>query len=213
MYNFLSQGPGTLVNTSATLTLGFGAGQTAPPMVLVQNLTASGTVTLPKINQVPPSPPATPGTTPGVSDGDALIIKNIAAFTTTLTPASGDTCDVALIGIVGDTWLVADAGNSKWRAVVPGVGSGSQVTSSAGNVTLSTSTRYFVHITTAGTITIPATFNALIGQPFTIINDTSGSDTLTPASGTINTTASYTLTTLNSATFISDGTNFQKVSG
>jgi hypothetical protein len=210
MWNPTSTGLNVLTNTTATLTLGFGPNMTAPPEVLVQNLTASGTVTLPKIGQVPPTAPGTPGTTPGIGDGYPLIIKNIAAFTTTITPASGDTCDVALVSNIGDTvLLVADNGNSKWRAIAPLVTTSNQVVTASGANTVASTTRYLI-MTGAVTITLTTTTFPNY-QPITIINESSGSDTITPSAGNINTTASFTLTTLKSATFLSDGTNWHLV--
>ncbi len=210
MFNFVSTGQNTLVNTSATLTLGTAGGQTAPPMYLIQNLAAGGTVTLPKINQVPPTAPGTPGTTPGISDGYPLWIKSIAQFPTTITPASGDTADIALISNSGDiVLLVADAANSKWRAYTPSTGNSiNAITAVAGAATLSANTRYLIE-SVAATITIPATLP--VGAPYTIVNESSGSLTLTPASGTIDTTASFTLTTLKSFTLFTDGTNFHAI--
>lgn len=210
MWNPTSTGQNTLVNTTNTaLVLGFGPGQTAPPQMLVQNLSAGGTVTLPKINAVPPTPPATPGTTPGVGDGDIIIIKSISAQLTTIAAASGDTTDVALQSHTGDvTILQADAGNSQWRAVFNGSASTSGNTQVAPGTlstpTLASTTRYLL-VTTAGTVTLPATLTAF--QPYAVINESNNSLTLTPASGTINTTASFTLATLKSTQFYSDGSN------
>lgn len=210
MWNPTSSGQNTLVNTSATLTLGFGPGYTAPPQLLVQNLSAGGTVTLPKINQVGPTAPGTPGTTPGIGDGYLLILKSITWNTTTITPASGDTCDVAALTNSGDTCILqSDAGNSKWRSVSGQlVGGATQIATAAGNATIATTTRYQI-VSAAATITIPATLN--VGQPVTIMNESTGSLTVTPASGTIGTTASYTMSTLTSITFIGDGTNFHLI--
>lgn len=210
MWNPTSTGQNTLVNTSATLTLGFGPSQTAPPQLLVQSLTASGTVTLPKIDQVAPTAPGTPGTTPGIGDGYVMIIKSTTWYTTTITPASGDTCDVALLTNSGDTCILqSDAGNSKWRSVSGQlVGGATQIATAAGAATIAATTRYQI-VTAAATITIPAASNT--GQPVTIMNESVGSLTITPASGTIDTTASITLTTLKSLTYIGDGVNFHLI--
>jgi hypothetical protein len=208
MYSFTNTGYNNLINTNVALVLGTGPSQTPTPMYLIQNLAAGGTVTLPKINQVPPTAPGTPGTTPGISDGYTLLIKNIAQFPTTITPASGDTCDVALISNSGDAvWLEADAANSVWRAITPG-GAATGITTAAGATTLSPNTRYLI-LSAAATVTIPTTLG--IGRPYTIINESTGSLTLTPVSGTVDTTASFTLTTLKSFTVFTDGTNFHAI--
>lgn len=213
MWNPTSTGQDTLVNTSTALVLGFGPSQTAPPQMLVQNLAAGGTVTLPKINSVPPTPPGTPGTTPGIGDGYILIIKSIANQNTTITPASGDTADVALQTHNGDvTIFQADALNSVWRSVFNGSASsaGNVITTVGAATTLAVTTRYLI-VTAASTITLP-TATAPVGQSYAIINESGGSLTITPASGTVNTTASFTLTTLKSAQFFSDATNWHLLS-
>jgi hypothetical protein len=211
MWNPTSTGQNCLVNTTATLTLGFGPGQTAPPQLLVQNLSAGGTVTLPKIDQVGPTAPGTPGTTPGIGDGYWLTIKNIAQQVTTITPASGDTCDISAISNNGDViMLVSDAVNSQWRQISGTLeGARTATVSTTASTTLAASTRYLIVTTAAHAITIPAGAN--IDVPFTILNESSGSITITPASGNINTTAAFTLTTLKSATFYGDGTNFHAI--
>jgi hypothetical protein len=206
MWNPVSTGANTYVNTSASLVLGFGAGMTAPPQMLVQNLSASGSVTLPKIDSVLPSAPGTPGTAPGIGDGYLLIIKSIAQYTTTITPASGDTCDVSYVTNVGDVVLLqVDAQNSKWRAVAPITTNTNQYVSVAAASTLAATTRYLL-VTAASTQTINTTIEPTF-QPFTIINESSGSLTITPSSGNIDTTASITLGTLKSTTLLFDGVN------
>lgn len=202
--NAISTGQNTSVNTTATVVFGAGPGQVATPGLLLQNLSAGGTITLPKINQVPPTAPGTPGTTPGIGDGYMFYIKNIAQQPTTILAASGDTTDVALMTNINDSvLLIADASNSKWRNF-GGSGSVNQFVSSAVANTLATNTRYLL-MTAANTVTIPSTFPNY--QPFSVMNESVGSVTITPASGTVNTTVSFTLTTLKGCTLIFDGVN------
>lgn len=212
VFNFISQGNSTQVNTTATLTLGVGAGQTAPPGLLLQSLAAGGTVTLPKINQVGPTAPGTPGTTPGISDGFPLTILSLTAFPTTITAASGDTLaagiPAALNGTGSIIQMVASSSQSTWYPMNTVGLVGPTVRTVAGAATLLPSDRFLIITTTAATITIEAPANYQVGQEYIVDNTTSGSLTLTPASGNINTTASYTLTTLTAARVITDGTNF-----
>lgn len=213
MQNPVSTDTNTVVNTATTLTLGFGPSQTPPPQMLVQNLSAGGTVTLPPINSVVPSPPSTTNTQPGVGDGYVIYIKSIANQNTTIAAASGETTDVALQTHSGDvTILQSDAQNSKWRSIFNGSASsgGNVITTVGAATTLAVTTRYLI-VTAAATITLP-TATAPVGQAYAIINESNGSLTITPASGTVNTTASFTLTTLKSAQFISDATNWHLLS-
>lgn len=211
-YNFISQGQSTLLNTTATLTLGSGAGATAPPGLLLQSLAAGGTITLPKINQVAPTAPGTPGTTPGIGDGFPFAIMNLTAFPTTLAAASGDTIFTNVPTVVNGTGsmvqLVASSSQSTWYAMDPVGLVGPTVRTVAGAATLASTDRYLVVTTTASTQTIQAPANYQIGQEYVISNSTAGSLTLTPASGNINGTASYTLTTGLAARVFTDGTNF-----
>ena len=216
MFNFISTGYNTLLNTTATLTLGLGPNQTAPPGLLLQSLAAGGTLTLPKINSVGPTAPGTPGTTPGISDGFPITIRNLAAFPTTLAAASGDTLDsilpTALNGTGDSLTLIASASQSTWYSVVPTGGySGSTIRTVAGAATLAPSDRFLIITTTAATITIQAPANYQVGQVYTVTNNTSGSLTLAPASGKIGTTTAYTLTTLLPLSFYTDGTDYQIV--
>lgn len=212
MFNFISTGYNTLLNTTATLTLGVGSNQTAPPALLLQSLAAGGTVTLPKINPVGPTAPGTPGTTPGISDGYPITILSLAAFPTTIAAASGDTLGAGIPTAINGTGsvisLIASAAQSTWYAINPVGLVGPTIRTVAGAATLAPSDRFLIITTTAATIATGAPATYQVGQEYVIDNTTSGSLTITPASGNINTTASYTLTTLTAARIITDGTNF-----
>jgi len=215
VYNFISQGQSTLLNTLTTCTLGVGPNYISTPGVLLQSLAAGGTVTLPKINQVGPTAPGTPGTTPGCGDGMPFTVLNLTAFPSTITAASGDSLYSNVPTVVNGTGstvqLIASAGQSTWYAIDPVGLFGPTVRTVAGAATLAASDRYLIITTTAATITVQAPANYQIGQVFSVTNNTAGSLTITPASGNMGTLASFTLTTLLATQFICDGTNFQFV--
>lgn len=208
MINAISTGYETLTITAST-TLGYGSGQGAPPRILMCNATGAINVVLPKIQSVGPTPPGTPGTTPGVGDGMLLCIRNLTANAVTVAAASGDTLvDPLLLGGQGATEnIFACYANSSWyRQINPLGGSGVQTVGAATTVT--TANRYLI-TSTATTITLPAATAVPVGvEIFTIINSSGGSDTITPVSGNINGTASFTQTTKTSIGVLSDGTSY-----
>jgi hypothetical protein len=180
--------------------------------MLIMNATAATTVVLPPIPPVLPTPPGTPGTSPGIGDGFVLTIRNNSTNAITVSAASGDTLGDALqLGGVGSVETVmAVLGSKTWYRMVNPNGPAA-VTSKGAAYTVQTSDRYLI-TTTATTITLQAPSVYPANQPFvTIINASSGSDTITPASGTLYGAASLTLATKVSSTFLTDGTNWYLV--
>lgn len=212
VFNFISQGQSTLLNTLTTCTLGVGPNFISTPGVLLQSLAAGGTVTLPKINQVGPSAPGTPGTTPGCGDGMPFTVFSLTAFPTTIAAASGDTLYAGVPTVINGTGsslqLVASASQSAWYPVSPVGLVGPTIRTVSGAATLAASDRFLIITTTAATISILAPANYQVGQIYGIDNTTGGSLTLAPASGNIQGVAAYTLTTLNVANVFTDGSNF-----
>jgi hypothetical protein len=208
MINSISQGAETLTITAST-TLGYGPAQIAPPRFLLCNASGPINVVLPTIPSVMPVPPGTPGTTPGVGDGLLLTIRNLTANAVTVAAASGDTLvdPLQLTGQGACENIAAVYGNRSWyRSVNPGGASGVRTVGAATTVT--TADRYII-TSTATTVTLLAATAVPVGvELLTIINSSSGSDTVTPAQGTVNGAASLTMTTKTSAGFISDGQNY-----
>lgn len=203
----ISTGVPTFSTTNTTLTLGYGPGMTAPPDLLLWSCTTGGTITLPAIESVLPSPPATPGTAPGIGDGFVLKIKNTTGNALTLTPTGADTIDGYSVNGTGDlVSLQASLYNTNWNNL-SSAGSYSSVRYVAGNFTVATTDKVIID-TTAGTGTIPAPSNFTAYVPFVTIISSNVLITLTPASGNINGTASRTIAAAGEASLFTDGTNF-----
>ena len=210
MINPISQGQETLVVTSTT-TLGYGPGMTAPPRLLLCNATAAMAVVLPVIPPVMPTAPGTPGTNAGTGDGLMITIRNLANYNVTVTAGGSDTVfDATPINAAGSAvTLMACLSKGYWYAPVPPFGAGGIRSISGTSSTATTYDRYIV-TPTAGTVNIlsPTAYPAGV-EVLTVINTSSGSDTITPASGTIAAVgASLTLTTHISAGFATNGTDW-----
>ena len=210
MINSISQGAETLTVTAST-TLGYGPGQTAPPRLLLCSPTANMNVTLPTLEPVLPNPPGTVGTSPGTGDGLLITIRNLSAYNVTVTAGGSDTVfDAPMLNQVGATAnLCAVMGKGYWyNYVSPWGAAGFRNLSGTAN-TVTTADRY-VGTPTAGTVTILAPTNYPYGvEVVTIINTSGSSDTLTPASGiVVGYGASVTLATKTSAGLLTDGTNW-----
>lgn len=94
MVSEIAQGLNHAVVTAAT-TLGFGAGQQTPPLLLTCN-NAGFTVTLPPAATTTPTPPTIGQTTVGAGGGFRITVMQLAASgTVTVAPASGD----SIVGI------------------------------------------------------------------------------------------------------------------
>lgn len=210
MINSISQGAETLTVTAST-TLGYGPGQTAPPRFLLCSPSASMNVVLPTIPPVLPSPPGTPGTSPGTGDGLLITIRNLTAYNVTVTAGGSDTVfDAPMLNGAGATAnLCAVLGKGYWYNLISPFGAAG-VRSISGTASTATTADRYIITPTAGTVNILAPSAYPVGVEFlTIINTSGGSDTITPASGTIAAVgASLTLTTTISAGLMTDGTNF-----
>lgn len=89
MVSAISQSLNYATVTAAT-TLGFSAGQSAPPILLTCN-NGGFTVTLPPAATSVPTPPTISQTTVGAGGGFRITVMQIAASgTVTVAPASGD---------------------------------------------------------------------------------------------------------------------------
>jgi len=209
MYNPISYGADSL--TLATgVTLGFGPGMTAPPRLLFITPTAATGITLPAIAPVPPNPPGTLGTTPGVADGFLLSIRNNANYAVTVSAASGETlADNMVLSYTGAIeTLQACAINKTWYRVVQPFGAvGYRFVGTS--VTVTTTDRY-INMGTAGTINLLAATNYPAGVEFvTILNPAGVTYTVAPAGGaTITTQTALTMTTTVSVGLMTDGTKF-----
>ena len=210
MINSISQGAETLTVTAST-TLGYGPGLTAPPRLLLCNPSASMNVVLPTIPSVLPNPPGTPGTAPGTGDGLIITIRNLTSYNVTVTAGGSDSInDAPMVNGAGATAsLIANLGGGKWYSIVSPWGAAG-VRSISGTASTATTADRYIITPTAGTVNILAPSAYPVGVEFlTVINTSGGSDTLTPASGTIAAVgASLTLTTTISAGLMTDGTNF-----
>ena len=210
MINPISQGQETLIITAST-TLGYGGGMTAPPRFLLCNASSNINVVLPTIPSVLPNPPGTIGTSAGTGDGLLITIRNLTSNNVTVTAGGSDTLfDPALINGTGASVnLCAVASKGYWYNLVSQYGGAGYRAFGGTAVTATTSDRYLVS-PTAATVTLAATTSYPIGsEVLTVINTSGGSDTITPASGTIAAYgASYTLATHTSAGLLTNGTDW-----
>ena len=208
----ISTGQPVLATTLTSLTLGYGPNMTAPPDLLVWSAASGGTVTLPAIAPILPSPPTTPGTSPGVGDGLKITIWNTTGNALTLTPAGSDSIDTYFAsGVNTKVTLQAQESTTTWKNIT-GSGAVGPWRYVAGNATIATTDRYLID-TTAGTITLPALSNFPTYTPFITIVSSNVLLTVAPASGNINGQAALTIAAAKEATLLSDGTNFFATAG
>ena len=197
------------LSVTGSTTLGYGPGQTLPPSLLIYKGTAGGTIVLPPISTVLPTPPATLQATVGTGMGFRITIRNNTSHALTVSPAGSDTIvDTLNLGGQGsEETLQASPYSGGWyRAAMP-LQTGA-IRTAAGATTLTSADRYVV-VTGASTFTIPAPSNFPVGVEFaSVINASAGPLTLTPASGNINGATTLSLATQNGVNFLTDGTNF-----
>lgn len=214
MFNPISYGQDTVLNTTATITLGFGPGNMAPPRLLLMNVTQGATVNLPPISTGEPSVPGTLTAAVGVADGFVLTIKSLTNNPVTITPNGSDAADTIVLGAAGlVTNLIASVPGAKWY-VVAGGGGESRTTNRlvTGNATLAVSDRYLLD-TASGTITLQTAALYPSYAPYTIVRDISGATTLTvsPTSPALINAVNLASISSASGTFYTDGTNWFQI--
>jgi hypothetical protein len=210
MINAISQGAETLIITAST-TFGYGANQTAPPRLLLCSASTGINVVLPTIPPVLPTAPGTPGTAPGTGDGLLITIRNMVNQNVTVVAGGSDTIfDNLFLNTTGaEENLCAQEGTTTWYRLVNPFGACAY--RAVGSSTTVTTGDRFVNTTTAGTVTLLAVGNYPIGtEVITIVNSSSGSDTISPAStaSTIDGQTAWTLTTKTGLGLLTDGTNW-----
>jgi hypothetical protein len=117
--NSISQGSDDISTAAATINLGYGPFQTAPPRLLNLTGVASQTINLPPINTIPAAPPGTPGPVTGCCDGFLLTIRvTTAAVAPTINPNGSDTIDAATLTGAGSTaTFMASGPDKKWYKI------------------------------------------------------------------------------------------------
>ncbi len=203
----ISTGVPTFSTTVTPLTLGYGPNMTAPPDLLFFAATGGGTIVLPAIKSILPTPPGTPGTSPGCSDGYSLKIKNTGGGSVTLTPAGSDTIDAYNINGLNDfVSLQCSLYNTNWNNL-SGTGAYSTVRYVSGNFTVATTDKVIIDSTAGtGTLLAPTTYPAY--TPFVTVISSNVLVTISPTSGNINGLAALTIAAGSQATIFGDGTNF-----
>lgn len=199
MNNSISYGIEALTVTSST-TFGVGSFQTPMPRLCVYNGTSGGTLTLPVINTVNPTPPGTPGTSPGVGDGALITINNIANKALTIAAGGSDTAEFTFVPALGALTLIASAAASKWYSA--GQPDNRAVRSVTAAATISPVDR-IVSIGASVSVTLPAATAAPVGQPIYVVSAGSFTPTIV---GTISGVANITMAANTMNTLITDGT-------
>lgn len=118
MVSGIAQGRNYATVTAAT-TLGFGAGQTTPPLLLTCNNGGFNVVLPPTATQTP-TPPTVSQTTVGTNGGFRITVNQLAASgTVTLVAASGDTIvGTATVGVQNASLTLQSVPeNSTWYVV------------------------------------------------------------------------------------------------
>jgi len=188
-------GPRNLTTVTASTTL-----STVYKTVLANASSAGFTITLPTVAT------ANTGFNPTI-----IRVDSTPANPITVTPAGSNT----ILGLTGNYYLnsqyqildLLSDGSSNWeRYSTPPL----SLRSVSAAATLTTSDRN-VLVTAGATITMPSAATFPVGLPITVRNASAVNVTLAPAAGTIDGYTNLTVMPYNSATVLSDGSNYFNV--